>query len=87
MALKKKKIEEMKKIEGIQTEEMGEMEEIPALDKTALFDPCNAWCFLLGPAFKAFCPLSKGHEEDHRIEINIFAEPRSHFTISWSMDD
>lgn len=48
--------------------------------------PCNAWAFLLGPAFNAFCPLPQGHEGEHSVVITIFAEPKAHFNITWALD-
>lgn len=49
---------------------------------------CNAWCFILGPGLGAFCQLPKGHEElEHLVGINIFTEPKSHFTVTWALDD
>jgi hypothetical protein len=49
---------------------------------------CNAWCFILGPALGAFCQLEKGHEDlEHLVGINIFTEPKAHFTVTWALDD
>jgi hypothetical protein len=56
-------------------------------EELKIANPCNAWAFILSPSFNAFCPLEKGHEDDHQITINIFAEPQSHFNIAWGLDD
>lgn len=48
---------------------------------------CGAWAFVLGASLAAFCRLAPNHDGDHRTEINVLAEPRSHFTITWSLDD
>lgn len=58
------------------------------LEETVLTTECNAWCFILGPALGAFCQLPKGHEEpEHLVGINIFTEPKAHFTVTWALDD
>lgn len=68
------------------TEELEASETVPEEESIELADPCNAWAFILGGALNAFCPLNKGHEDDHYIEINIYAEPKSHFKIFWALD-
>lgn len=59
-----------------------EVEEAPEV-----VEQCGAWCFLLGAALNAFCQLDRDHEDDHQVDISIFAEPKSHFTVLWVLDD
>jgi len=47
---------------------------------------CGAWMFLFGASFNAFCQLPQEHENEHRIEVAIHSEPKSHFTIFWTLD-
>lgn len=46
---------------------------------------CGAWCFILGAATGAFCGLELGHDGDHRVQINVLAEPQSRFAIYWQL--
>lgn len=48
---------------------------------------CGAWAFVLGASLGAFCRMAPGHEGEHRTEIKVYAEPRSHFTILWALDE
>lgn len=58
------------------------------LEEAVVSELCNAWCFILGPALGAFCQLTKGHEDpEHLVGINIFTEPKAHFTVTWALDD
>lgn len=48
--------------------------------------PCGAWCFILGAAVGAFCMKDENHEgEPHETRIQVFAEPVSDFTITWTL--
>lgn len=46
---------------------------------------CGAWCFILGAGSGAFCGLEPEHEGDHRVQINVFAEPQARFNIYWQL--
>lgn len=44
---------------------------------------CGAWCFILGSLSGVFCNFETGHEGDHRVQINVNADPYAIFTIYW----
>lgn len=46
---------------------------------------CGAWCFILGAGSAAFCGLEPDHTGDHRVQINVYAEPQSRFAIYWQL--
>lgn len=61
----------------------------PEFRNTAVGRPlnplCDSWCFVLGPALRAFCSEPRGHEGEHRTTVSVYVEPRSEFTVTWHL--
>lgn len=63
---------------------------VVSADQAVQFDTrCLAWCFLpgvshIGQSGLLQCTLLDGHEEEHKIRIEVLSPPSGAFTITWT---